>query len=46
MLHKLKFETKVEEKDSNSEWTVIGPWKHTDDGLEERKQGLEQFINK
>ena len=25
-----------QEKDSNLEWTVIGPWKHTNDGLEER----------
>ena len=36
MMHKLKFETKVEEKDSNLEWTVIGPRKHNDDELEER----------
>lgn len=49
MLHKLKFETKVEEKDSNLEWTVIGPWKHTDDELEERntdevRAGIEEVF--
>ena len=51
MMHKLKFETKVEEKDSNLEWTVIGPRKHNDDELEERntdevRAGVEEVFKR